>query len=235
MDPQHIIDVCEANWDANKNDCNHFVKAVADALGVTLFSSSDNADAIVDKLGNAPGWSLIPSTMDLSTVETDASAGQLIIAGLKSGDFNPPRNNGHVVVVVKGDDSAHPGFPLAYWGKLGGIGAKASSIRNSFIPDVDLPNVKYFGTVLPDVSTALRFAAHFAAPLAAPYQLVEAKAAIESIMSTITDSLGKGFQGDQANRLFFPNGIEDIEMAVKAGPVDISVRISGPKSDSLTK
>jgi hypothetical protein len=32
MDPQHIIDTCESNWDANKGDCNHFVKAVADAL-----------------------------------------------------------------------------------------------------------------------------------------------------------------------------------------------------------
>jgi hypothetical protein len=231
MDPQHIIDVCEANWDANKGDCNHFVKAVADALGVTLFSSGDNADAIMDKLANAPGWSLIPNTPDLSTVEADASLGEFIIAGLKSGDFNPPRNNGHVVVVVKGDDSAHPGFPIAYWGKVGGIGAKDSSIRNSFIPDVDLPNVKYYGTVLPDVSTAM----HFTAQLTSPDQLVDAKAAIESIISTITDSLSKGSQSDQTNRLFFPNGIEDIEIAVKAGPVYVSVKISGPKSGSLTK
>lgn len=239
MDPQHIIDVCEANWDANKDDCNHFVKAVADALGVTLFSSGDTADAIVDKLGNAPGWSLIPSTTDLSTVEADAAAGQFIIAGLRSEAFNPPRNNGHVVVVVKGDDSAHPGFPLAYWGKLGGIGAKDSSIRNTFIPDVDLPNVRYFGTVLPDVAAALRFAAHFATPIAppiaAPYHLADAKSAIESIISTVTDSLGKGFQNEQTNRLFFPNGIEDIEITVKAGPVDVSVKVSGPKSGSLTK
>jgi hypothetical protein len=230
MDPQHIIDICEANWDANKGDCNHFVKAVADALGVTLFSPGDNAE-LSYKLGNASGWSLIPSTPDLSTVEADASTGQFIIAGLKSSDFNPPRNNGHVVVVVKGDDGAHPGFPLAYWGKLGGVGAKDSSIRNSFIPDVDLPNVKYYGSVLPDVSTSMRFAAQ----LNAPDQLVDAKAAIESIISTITDSLSKSSQGDQTNRLFFPNGIEDIEIAVKAGPVDVSVKISGPKSGSLTK
>jgi hypothetical protein len=47
MDPQHIIDVCEANWDDNKSDCNHFVKAVANALGVTLFSDGENADAIL--------------------------------------------------------------------------------------------------------------------------------------------------------------------------------------------
>jgi hypothetical protein len=231
MDPQHIIDVCHTNWDANKDDCNYFVKAVADALGVTLFSSGDNADAIIDKLANASGWSLIPSTPDLSTVEADASAGQFIIAGLKSGDFNPPRNNGHVVIVVKGDDSAHPGFPLAYWGKLGGTGAEDSSIRNSFIPDVDLPNVKYYGTVLADVSTTMRFATQ----LAAPDQLVDAKAAIESIISTIVDCLSKGSGSNQTNRLFFPNGIEDIEIAVKAGPVDVSVKISGPKSGSLTK
>lgn len=53
MDPQHIIDVCEANWDANKTDCNHFVKAVADALGVSLFNANDDADSILNKLASA--------------------------------------------------------------------------------------------------------------------------------------------------------------------------------------
>jgi hypothetical protein len=68
MDPQHIIDICEANWDANKTDCNHFVKAVADALGVTLFSASDDADDILDKLSTAAGWQLIPSTTVLRSM-----------------------------------------------------------------------------------------------------------------------------------------------------------------------
>jgi hypothetical protein len=227
MDPQHIIDICEGNWDANKSDCNHFVKAVADALGLTLFSAGDNADAIMDKLANAVGWAVIPSSTDLSAVENDASAGHFIIAGLKSADFTPPRNNGHVVVVVKGDDSAHPGFPLAYWGKLGGVGAKDSSIRNTFIPDVDLPNVKYYGTVLPDITDAFlttRLAT------SAPDTLGAAVSSVESLIATVVESLGKPTE----NRLFFPNGIEKIEIEIKAGTVEVSVKVGGPKAINST-
>ena len=223
MEPQHIIDVCEANWDANKDDCNHFVKAVADALGVTLFSAGDNADAIMDKLPNAAGWSAILATPPDPAVENAASGGQFIIAGLESRDFTPPRNNGHVVVVVKGDDSAHPGFPLAYWGKLGGIGARDSSIRNTFIPDVDLPNVKYYGTVLPDVTNAFlttRLAT------SAPDSLGAAVSSAESLLTTLVESLGRPTE----NRIFFPNGIEKIEIEIKAGTVDVIVKVGGPKA-----
>jgi hypothetical protein len=227
MDPQHIIDVCEANWEANKNDCNHFVEAVADALGVTLFSAGDNADAIMDKLASAPGWSLIPSTPDLSTVEADAAVGQFIIAGLKSGDFTPPRAHGHVVVVVKGDDPAHPGYPMAYWGTLGGVGQKDSSIRNSFTPNTDLPNVKYYGTSLPDVTTG-RFAAH----LAAPNELGDVKSAVKELISTVVDSMSSHSEADPKDRLFFPNGIERIEIEVKAGTIDVHLIVAGPKSSS---
>jgi len=225
MDPQHIIDVCEDNWDANKTDCNHFVKAVASALGVNLFSSGDNADGILTKLENAQNWTSIG---DLGTVEADATAGQFIIAGLKSGDFTPPRNNGHVVVVVKGDDPNHPGFPLAYWGTLGGVGRKNSSIRNSFIPDVDLPNVKYFGTSLVQVSFASAFRAHMTTP--SPDKLADARATMADLVSTIVDCLGKYSGQDQKERLFFPNGIELIELDVKAGPVTVGLKIAGPKA-----
>lgn len=221
MDPQHIIDVCEAKWDANKSDCNHFVKAVADALGVTIFSPGDNADAIMDKLSTAAGWNLIG---DLATVEADATAGMFIIAGLKSADFNPPRANGHVVVVVEGDDPNHPGFPMAYWGMLGGVGQKDSSIRNAFIPNVDLQNVQYYGTTLSDTSQ-----------LIAPDRLVDVKATVESLIAKIVGSLGKGSEENPKDRLFFPNGIETVEIAVKAGLVDLSVKIAGPKSGTTAE
>lgn len=32
-DPQHIIAMCEANWDTHKSDFSGFVKAVSSALG----------------------------------------------------------------------------------------------------------------------------------------------------------------------------------------------------------
>jgi len=139
------MDACAAVWDANKSNCSGFVKAVASSLNVTTFDPGDNADAIVAKLPAAAGWTALP---DLPTVEANASAGWLIVAGLRSGDFATPRNNGHVVVVVQGDDPNHPGFPMAYWGTLGAVGRENASIRYAFIPGVDLPNVQYFGMQL---------------------------------------------------------------------------------------
>jgi hypothetical protein len=217
MDPQHIIDVCENSWDANKSDCSGFVKAVANALGVNLFSAGDNADAIMDKLSTAAGWGLIG---DLPTVESDAASGMFVIAGLKSGDFSPPRANGHVVVVVNGDDPNHPGYPMAYWGTLNGVGQKDSSIRNAFTPDTDLPNVKYYGTTLQDPMIVR---------LAVPASLAEVKSAVESIVTTVSDTLNKTSHDEPKSRLFFPNGIDDIEIEVKAGPVTVSLTVTGPK------
>jgi len=144
--PDQIVAASEAEWEANKTDCNHFVKAVAGVLGVNLFGPNDNADAIIDKLANAPGWQSLPSR---AAVEADAAAGWFIIAGLRSGEFSPPRAHGHAVVVVQGDDPNHPGFPMAYWGTLGSIGRKDASIRYAFIPGPDLDAVHYFGTQLP--------------------------------------------------------------------------------------
>jgi hypothetical protein len=227
VDAQYIIDVCEANWDANKSDCNHFVKAVASALGVNLFASGDDADGILNKLAAASGWNSIG---DLATVESDAAAGQFIIAGLKSGNFNPPRQHGHVVVVVKGDDPNHPSFPLAYWGTLGGVGQKDSSIRNTFIPDVDLPNVQYYGSTLAEATIDAAFRVPMVSPT--PDRLADARATMSALVSTIVDCLGKYSGTDQKDRLFFPDGIESIELDIKAGPVTVGLKIAGPKASS---
>jgi hypothetical protein len=222
MDPQHIIDTCEAKWDANKSDCNHFVRAVTDALGVTIFSPGDNANAIMEKLSAAADWNLIG---DRATVEADAAAGMFIIAGLKSGDFTPPRTNGHVVVVVNGDDPNHPGYPMAYWGMLGGVGQKNSSIRNSFTPNTDLPNVKYYGTAL---QAAMMMS--LATPITSSDNLYDVKSAVESLVGTVVDALHKASDEEPKTRLFFPNGIEKIEIEVKAGPIDVRLAVVGPKS-----
>jgi hypothetical protein len=224
MNPQQIIDACEANWDANKSDCNHFVKAVADSLGLTLFDSGDNADAIINKLTSAAGWNTIP---DRAQVEAQASAGVFIIAGLRSSEFHPPRNNGHVVVVVAGDDSSHPGFPMAYWGTLNGVGQKDSSIRNTFIPGPDLDAVHYFGTSL----------------LVSPMDVVSVDqfesvhVAVEDLLAKVVKTLSSASstapgETEAGNRIFFPNGIELIDLEVKVGPVDIKLKIAGPKGNT---
>jgi len=47
------------------------------------------------------------------------------IGGLKGSEQTHPDPHGHVVVVVAGPlDPTHHAYPKAYWGKLGGRGAK---------------------------------------------------------------------------------------------------------------
>ena len=129
MDPQHIIDVCKANWEAHKSDCSGFVKAVCTALGVGTFAAGDNADVIVDKLHAATDWTAL-TVGDGATAKAQADAGLLVIAGLKGADQARPDPHGHVVVVVTGPlDSTHGKYPTAYWGKLGGVGAQAQTIN----------------------------------------------------------------------------------------------------------
>ena len=174
------------------------------------------------KLSSAAGWSLIG---DLATVESDAASGMFVIAGLESGDFNPARANGHVVVVVNGNDPNHPGYPMAYWGTLGSVGQKDSSIRNSFTPNTDLPNVKYYGTTLQSATMM-----SLAMPIKSSDSLSDAKSAVESLVTTVVDALNKTSDEEPKPRLFFPNGIEKIEIEVKAGPVDVHLTVAGPKS-----
>jgi hypothetical protein len=141
---------------------------------------------------------------------------------LRAHGFDPPRDHGHVVVVVKGDDAAHPGFPLAYWGTLDGVGKKDSSIRNTFRPNTDLPKVLFYGT-----HAIAAFAFH---RIVAPDKLTDARSTAQQLVAEIIDSLGKFSGKDQKDRIFFPNGIESIEIDVKAGPVSIDLKIAGPKT-----
>jgi len=226
---QQIVDVCKANWFANRSDCSAFVRAVTNALGLSIFVPSDDANAIVDKLTGDSAWSAIA---DLATVEQDATSGMLVIAGLKGGDFTPPRSHGHVVVVVQGDDSAHPGFPLAYWGTFGGIGQENSSIRNAFIPDTDLDNVHYFGYTF---AALTKQTSAYDRHLFDDGAFAEVSTAVESLMTRIaelssTQQVKTGSQSPPPDRVLFPNGIELIDLDVKVGPVEISLKIQGTKA-----
>ncbi|HLW78592.1 MAG TPA: hypothetical protein VKU44_03245 [Terriglobia bacterium] len=145
MDPQHIIEVCQANFAANKSACNEFVRAVAQALGVTLFTPNDLADAMVDKLRSAPDWS---KPADGAAAKAQADAGWLVIGGLKGADETPPAQHGHVVVVVTGLlDPGHNKYPTAYWGKLNGTGAEDTTVNWAWNA-ADRDRVEYFGKSL---------------------------------------------------------------------------------------
>lgn len=131
---QRIIDTCERVFDANKGDCNKFVKAVALEYSITL---TGNADAITDAIQGA-GWI---SVGDGKAAAARAAQGYLVIGGLKGSDQQVPSAHGHVVVVVKGALNRGK-YPSAYWGRLGGSGAK-NKTTNWTWRAVDRDNVKY--------------------------------------------------------------------------------------------
>lgn len=126
---QEIIDSCEANFEANKNDCSAFVKAVAIKFSVNL---TGQADSIVDQI-RGDGWTQLEH--DRVKAKEKADNGWLVIAGLKAVDTvpTPPATtvtHGHVVVVVSGElDSSHEKYPTAYWGSSNGGGKKKETIN----------------------------------------------------------------------------------------------------------
>lgn len=110
-----VVSACEANWEAHKSDCSGFAKAVAHALGMTL---TGMANDIVDQIQSSP-WTL---AMDGVDAKQKAEAGMFVIGGLKE------TGHGHVVVVTPGP-LAHEKYPTAYWGRLGSVGAKNTTIN----------------------------------------------------------------------------------------------------------
>lgn len=135
---QEIIDACENNWEANKSDCNKFVRTVGAELGITIVQG--NADSIIDSL-TAPIWT---SVADGIAAKQKADEGFFVIAGLKAAAHTPPRLNGHVAVVVFGPlDPTHNKYPTGYWGSLGSVGKKNSTLNYSWNAS-DRNNVKYF-------------------------------------------------------------------------------------------
>ena len=119
---------CEQDWDAHKGDCSGFVKAVAADLG---FHLSGTANDIVRSL--RAGWA---SAADGVAAARMAAEGKFVIGGL------PDDPNGHVVVVVSGPLNRQK-YPSAYWGKLGGVGKKNTTINWSWDAD-DRDRVEYF-------------------------------------------------------------------------------------------
>jgi hypothetical protein len=111
-------------------DCNAFVKNVGSHFGVTI--PDLDADGIVDSFPSAP-FSKI--TMDPATAMLWARDG-LVVAGMKKSELNPAYgtkyDHGHLAIVHATEDPAHPGYPMASWGSLGGRGKSNTSIRYSF-------------------------------------------------------------------------------------------------------
>jgi len=129
---EDILNFCIAldnNNDPVMTDCNAFVKKVGAHFNVQI--PDLNADGIID------AFSTLPFTQT-STNPTDALAwakNGLVVAGMKQSELSPAFGNhthGHVAIVHAGEDTNHPGFPLASWGSLGGRGLSNTSIRQTF-------------------------------------------------------------------------------------------------------
>jgi len=121
MTATDITGFCEKEWEPNKTNCSGFVKAVAADLQLQL---TGMANEIVDQLSD-PSWTALANGIE---AKAKADAGWFVVAGLKGSDQQHFDSHGHVVVVVAGP-LAHGRYPSAYWGRLGGVGAKNQTIN----------------------------------------------------------------------------------------------------------
>lgn len=119
--PGLIVKTCEDMWEEQKSNCSGFAIAVSSHFGIPL---TGNADRIVADIQGA-GWISIANGL---AAKHAADAGWFVIAALAGARHHPPRQHGHVVVVVTGD-AAHGKYPTAYWGSIGSIGSKRKALN----------------------------------------------------------------------------------------------------------
>ncbi len=113
-----IIAECALEFDANSDDCNKFLKAVAATFfEPDLFTGPDmNADAIIEELRASTDWTSLDTSH--SDAIKHAKDGQFVVAGMTSGEL--ASKHGHLAVVV-GDDGQKSGtvtVPICYAGSL---------------------------------------------------------------------------------------------------------------------
>jgi hypothetical protein len=145
---QRIIDSCKQSWEEefipgtqNKNNCSGFVKSVTKKLGVPLPDA--NADGIVDALGKS--WKKLASGAEAAQ---QATAGTFVVAGLKAAKHTPPRNNGHVVIVVSGKLYKDK-YPLCWGGSLGSAQSRGEKSTGEVWNRTDRDNVVYYAYTKP--------------------------------------------------------------------------------------
>lgn len=100
-----VKNACVTRWDANREHCNYFVRAVAADFSIAL---DGDADAIAATI-SSPSWRQEPGGIAAAKA---AAEGRLVIGGLTSTELGSA--HGHVVVVVAGEPE-HGKYPRAYW------------------------------------------------------------------------------------------------------------------------
>ena len=136
MTNQEIVDACKKHYPMHSGDCSGFVRAVTAELGHPV---SGTANGIMNELASSSAWQSIDRAAAIEAVKT----GALVIAGLKSQDHNPPRNNGHVVIVV--DGPLYRGtYPLVWGGSIGNAQSKGTKTVGEVWNRSDRDAVKYY-------------------------------------------------------------------------------------------
>ena len=80
---------------------------------------------------------------DRATAVTAVHAGALVIAGLKSYEHTPARNNGHVVIVV--DGTLYRGiYPMVWGGSIGNAQSKGTKSVGEVWNRADRDAVLYY-------------------------------------------------------------------------------------------
>ena len=130
-----VRSACEANYEANKNNCSGFACAVAGAVGVPL---TGLANDIVDTIQDGGDWTKLA---DGPAAANAAATGKLVLAGLRGDQQATPSAHGHVVVIVAG--APYQGvYPYAYWGSDGGTPYENTPIDYAW-EHPDLPKVTF--------------------------------------------------------------------------------------------
>jgi hypothetical protein len=212
-----IVTICRDVFSATKGDCNKFVKAVAARVNDSTFPAGDNADAIVMKLRSGGAWT--SHGTDGPAAKVAADAGKFVIGGLRSVDHTPPRNNGHVVVVVTGPLAKNL-CPTACWGSISNPPGPAleKTVNFSWNED-DRDNVEYFSR---NVTFPLR------AFDSVGSELHEVQLAAERTLTGAISALSTAAADGEGK--FFRNGIELIDVSVSVSQIaEVKLRIAGPK------
>jgi len=124
---EDIISACEAEWEAHKDDCSGFVKAVAARLQIPLHGLANDIVATISQ----PPWLRLADGVQ---AERAAADGRFVVAGMRGSDQAKPAEHGHVVVVVKGELDRRGLYPPAYWGRLGNVGDKNKTLNFAWNP-----------------------------------------------------------------------------------------------------
>ncbi len=130
-----VGDAVASAYAANYADCSGFLRDVALRLGYSL---SGNADALVDTFRRS--WREIDG---IALAMQEVRAGRFVVAGLRSDEHAPKRQNGHVAVIV--DGPLYQGkYPRCWCGSIGSAQSKGTKSVGEVWNQTDRDNVGYF-------------------------------------------------------------------------------------------